>query len=284
MFSSRDLLMARRTSRGRSVTREREARQTRGAILKIGGVFAAVLTVGAAYIGIASSRPKLDPETLCPAKPASVTVLLVDVTDPMNAPQRQDFANQLERLKNSIPRYGKLIVTKVGGGPDGLLSPVIVRCNPGTAADENEATGAPAKLQKQWDEGFNAPLNQAFEQIAQASGAEQSPILESIQSVALTEFQKPAMADKPRQLIVASDLLQHTSSASFYRGLPDPGAFVGSEAFRKARTDLRGVKVELWMLQRSDGSSTQPRALPDLWDRMITEQRGTVTRVYNVSG
>ena len=221
---------------------------------------------------------------MCPADPTSVTILLVDVTDPMNVAQRQDFMNQLARLKNSIPRYGKLIVTKVDATSDTLLAPVIVRCNPGTAADVNDATGDPAAVQKQWSEGFDRPLQQAFDRIAGASGADHSPILESVQSVALTEFQKPAVEGKPRRLIVASDLLQNTADISFYKTLPEPAAFIGSPAFRKARTDLRGVEVELWMLERSDAASTQPRSLADLWDRLITAQGGILKRIYNVSG
>ena len=70
----------------------------------------------------------------------------------MNAPQRQDFANQLTKLKNSIPRYGKLVVAKVDATRDSLLVPVITRCNPGTAKDETSTTGNPEALQKQWDE------------------------------------------------------------------------------------------------------------------------------------
>jgi hypothetical protein len=245
---------------------------------------AVVLAVAGIYFSVTSSRHALDPETLCPPNPSTITVLLVDVTDPMTAPQRQDFMNQLERLKNSIPRYGKLVIAKVDATSSKLLTPVIVKCNPGTAQDENEATGAPAKLQKRWEEQFSKPLSVAFESIARASGANQSPIMESIQSVALTEFEKPAVAKKPRTLIVASDLLQNTPGANFYKPLEEPQAFVQSLAFRKARTDLRGINVELWMLQRSDSHLTQPRALPDLWDRMITEQGGNLTRVYNVSG
>lgn len=233
---------------------------------------------------VQSSHRSLDATTLCPADPSSITVLLVDVTDPMNTPQRQDFMNQLAKLKNSIPRYGKLIVAKVDATATSLLTPVIVRCNPGTAADVSETTGNPAAVQRKWNEGFDKPLQEAFEHIANASGAAQSPILESIQSVALTELQKPTVDGKPKRLVVASDLLQNTEGASFYKGLPDPAVFTSSPEFRKTRTDLRGVTVELWMLERSDAAATQPRALADLWERIITAEGGDLVRTYNVSG
>jgi len=253
-------------------------------MIKIAAVMAVVLLVGSAYLAILASRRSLDTDTLCPSTAGSVTVLLVDVTDPMNAAQKQDFANQLAKLKNSIPRYGKLIVAKVDATSAGLLSPVITRCNPGTASDENSWTGNPAALQKQWSAGFDEPLTQAFNRLATATGAEQSPILESVQSIALTELQKPGLDGVPKRLIVASDLLQNTGDVSFYRTLPEPRTFTYGAVFRRLRTDLRGVDVELWMLERADAASTQPRALADLWERVIDAEGGDVRRIYNVSG
>jgi hypothetical protein len=276
--------MARAARRGRSARADKATRENIGAAVKIAIVVAVVGAVGFAYYSATTSHRSLNAETLCPSEPSSVTILLVDVTDPMNVAQRQDFMNQLARLKNSIPRYGKLIVTKVDATAENLLSPVIVRCNPGTAADEDELSGDPKAVQKKWDEGFDRPLQAAFERITGASGADQSPILESIQSVALTELQKPGVEGKPKRLIVASDLLQNTGDVSFYKSMPDPEAFTSSAAYRKVRTDLRGVDVELWMLERSDAAATQPRSLADLWDRVIGAQGGIVQRVYNVSG
>jgi hypothetical protein len=253
-------------------------------MFKIVAVVVVVLIVGAIYLTVASSRRDLDAVTLCPTTADSVTVLLVDVTDPMNTAQRQDFANQLAKLKNSIPRYGKLIVAKVDATGDQLLAPVITRCNPGTAEDVSSTTGDPAAVQRQWADGFDKPLTLAFEQLAKASAAGQSPVLESIQSIALTEFQKPGLEKTPKRLVVASDLLQNTGDISFYRSLPEPRTFTESSPFRRMRTDLRGVDVELWMLERSDAASTQPRALAELWERIIDAEGGDVRRIYNVSG
>lgn len=240
--------------------------------------------VAAAYITVARDSRSLDKVTLCPERPASVTVLLVDVTDAMNLPQQQDFQNQLVQLKNSIPRYGQLSVVRVDATASDLLRPVIVRCNPGTAADTDELKGNPGKLQRQWSEGFDRPLAAAFRSITSASGAAQSPIMESIQSVALTELQRPGQADVPKRLIVASDLLQNTHYINFYKPLPTRVDFTSSSAFRRVRTDLRGIDVELWQLERDDAGTTQPRALSDLWQGAIEAQGGIVSRIYNVSG
>ncbi len=240
-----------------------------------------------AYFYAASSNPELDPQTMCPVEATRITnltVLLVDVTDPMNLPQRQDFINQLHNLAEGIPRFGKLIVTKVDPISEQLLAPVIIVCNPGTAEDASQWSGNPKKLAELYSEKFRKPLDRAFESLASVSGADRSPILESIQSVNLTEFQKATRSNLPKLLVVASDLLQHTDSISFYKGIPDADRLISSPEFGRTRTDLRGVEVELWMLERIDNRKTQPRTLAELWDALIQSQNGSVKRLYRISG
>jgi hypothetical protein len=233
---------------------------------------------------VTRDRKALDPLTACPPSESSIVALLVDVTDPLTLAQRQDFLNQLERLRASVPRYGKLAIFQVDAASNELLRPVIERCNPGTAADVDEMTGNPAAVEEKYETLFKRPLDEAFGQLMNASGADRSPILESVQSVALTELKRPGAEGIPMRLIIASDLLQNTDRVSFYGKVPGSQELLSSDAFRVLRTDLSDIKVELWMLQRLDSEQTQPRTLVDLWDAVITEQGGTVTRAYNVSG
>ena len=270
--------------RYKTVTQQRNEAAARRAYVQIAFVVAAFAVILAVYYVTLSGRRTLDKVTLCPASPDAVTVLLVDVTDPLNVPQRQDFINQLERLRSSMPRYGKLAIFKVDPLSDQLLKPVIERCNPGTAADVNELTGNKEQVAKAWDQGFKKPLDDAFSQVLAESDAPQSPVLESIQSVVLTQMKNQQADGKTQRLIVASDLLQNTARMSFYAGLPTPDAAIQSGAFRSLRTDLKGVEVELWMLQRPDAKSRQPAQLRQVWEAMISEMGGKVVREYNVSG
>lgn len=267
-----------------SAAKRRRKSETVGAIRNIVIVVAFLSVVGIFYFKTVLAHRALDEETLCPAKPDSITVLLVDVTDPMNLPQRQDFLNQLDRLTDQIPRHGKLVIAKVDPISERLLAPVITRCNPGTADDVTEIDGNPQKLEKLHKERFVVPLKMAYEQLVEASSADRSPILESIQSVNLTELLKTADGIGARRLVVVSDLLQNTSEISFYGKLPDGETLTRSQPFSRVRTDLRGTDVELWMLQRSDSTNTQPRALPELWEKIIGDQGGRLMRVYTVSG
>ena len=236
------------------------------------------------YVKTIMSQRDLDNVTLCPFEPVAVTVLLVDVTDPLSLPQRQDFVNQLEALIQQIPRYGKIVIAKVDPIADSLLVPIITRCNPGSSNDVSELNGNPGKLARMRHDQFVEPIRAAFDQLLVASGADRSPILESVQSINLTELQRGTSDGASRRLIVASDLLQNTGEISFYKRLPPADELINSPAFRRVRTDLRQTDVELWMLQRNDSSSTQPRALPDLWGEIIESQGGRLMRVYTVSG
>jgi hypothetical protein len=265
-------------------TQLKQQQQRRRAIVRIGIVLALLAPLTYFYFRTVLSRPQLDPLTLCPPQPQSVTVLLVDVTDPMNLPQRQDFINQLETLIGQIPRYGKLVVTRVDPVSNRLLVPIITRCSPGSATDVSQLNGNPQQLERARQDSFLTPLRNAFNSVVGASGANRSPILESIQSVVLTELKGPGVASASRRLIVASDLLQNTNGIRFYGGLPDPTSFTNSQPFSRLRTDLRGIEVELWMLQRDDSRITQPRALPELWSWIIESQGGRLSRVYVVSG
>jgi hypothetical protein len=268
--------------RYKSARQTREESQKRSAYLKI---FAVAMTFASliAWYKV-TEPPRLDDVTLCPATSDTISVLLVDVTDTLSLPQRQDFRNQLEGLRETIPRYGKLSVFKVDPLSDQLLKPVIERCNPGTAEDVSWWTGNKTKAAFVWDNKFKAPIDSAFDQIAGASNAPESPILESIQSVALTQLNNRAAEGKVKRLIIASDLLQNTTRISFYNSLPTQESIFASNAFRLLRTDLRGVEVELWMLQRADVRERQPIQLIQLWTAMIGAMGGKVVRVYNVSG
>lgn len=246
----------------------------------------AVAALAGTALYVQSSRVQLDEATLCPtdpAKVASVTVLLVDVTDPMSLTQRQDFLNQLRKLKASVPMNGKLSVFKVGAIGDTLLSPVITRCNPGDGSELNELTASPQKQRKMYEEQFSAPLDAAFATLTAASGADQSPIVQSIQSASLTHLQGPEATGKTRRLVIASDLLQNTPGLSFYGRLPAPAQLVANPAFQSTASDLNGVKVDLWMLFRPQHAALQTRELVYLWDAALSQQGAVVASVYRVN-
>lgn len=268
----------------RKTLAQKKRNETLKGWLFAGLVVAVALVVGVIFYRSSQSRSELGSD-LCPKDGAkSVTVLLVDQTDPLSVPQRQDFLNQFEMLRDSIPKHGRLSIFKVDAADSALLEPVLNVCNPGDGSDLSEATGNPQGAKRKWESGFKAPVQDSFDVLVEASGAEKSPIFQSVQSVALTNFQTPVARDKPRRLIIVSDLLQNTPGMSFYGRLPDPDGLLSSAEFVKSKTDLTGVEVELWMLGRSSRAELQKMALIELWQKALTAQGARVVRVYTVSG
>jgi hypothetical protein len=262
--------------------RQAQAKKYR-AMAIVAVIVVAALGAGAWFVKARHDRLSLD-DHLCPPNPTSYFAVLVDVTDPMTLPQRQDLRNKLEELKGDVPKGGKIAIFKVQAANEQLLSPMLEVCNPGDASDVSEMNGDPKAAQKTWSEKYEAPLNRVFQQVVVASGSDQSPILQSIQSIALTELNDRKQKDKPKRLIVISDLLQNTSGLSFYGHIPSGDEVLKSREFATARTDLRGIDVQLWMLQRPDFSTSQPRSLADLWDQLISAEGGNLISVYRVSG
>ena len=278
--------MARRSRR-----KTREDRATRGNLL--GLLLIATLIVvltGSSYIFWIQKQHHraLDPVTQCPKEPQdtdSITALLVDMTDEMTTVQKKDFQNQLEEVRNGIPQYGRLEIFVVDSTSQSLLTPIVSLCNPGRGQSVDPLFGNPEKIEKRWETSFRVPLDKAFDKLFNLKGAQSSPILESIQSVALTSFQPADRAGRPNKLIVASDLLQFTQGINFYKGLPTLNSLLDSPAFGLVRTDLQGVKVELWMLQRAELAHLQTRSLAQtLWGGVLTEQGAQLVRIYRVSG
>ena len=72
--------------RYKPAAKRRVEASNKSAYYKIGAVATVVSALGFVYFQAAKDRRTLDKVTLCPADPISLTVLLVDVTDPLNLP------------------------------------------------------------------------------------------------------------------------------------------------------------------------------------------------------
>jgi hypothetical protein len=243
-----------------------------------------VLFVGwETYVQLSGRRALLD--DLCPAQGEdSLTVVLVDLTDPLSVAQKQDLTNQLERIRNGVPKYGRITLYKVAATDKDLLRPVLDLCNPGDGSDVSEGTGNPKAVHERWEKKFSAPLDRAFEQLTHESGADRSPIFQSVQSVALTKLQRPEAAGKPKKLVLVSDLLQNAGGLDFYRHIPTWDELQRDDDYQRSKADLHGVDMELWMLSRPGLARLQNTSLAQLWAQAFNDQGARVTYAYNING
>jgi hypothetical protein len=259
----------RNNSRIRRSTRDQKD-DFRGILMLI---FAGIIVLGVTglYFYNKSHVMEIDKRSLCPTSGAtSVTALLIDATDNLSIQQKQAFSNAFQSLRESIPIHGRLDLYFIHSTQTSLLKPVVSLCNPGHGAEISSLVGNPKHAEKTWQEGFSQPLEREISQLLEASPEKESPILESIQSVVLTSLSEPSLQSKPKNLILVSDLMQHTQSLSLYRGATAIDGFLQSKTFERLKSDLRGINMSVWMLGRENALSRSK--LADLWQRIFAEQ------------
>src|SRR5262245_38120188 len=128
-----------------SIRRKRKrALDIYGAIL-IGGAIVVFFTLFGIYAYFRAHQVSVDQQTLCPLDgPQTLTVVLVDRTDPLTVMQREDLRKRLDDIKSEIEQYGGITIYSVGPIGAELLRPeVSLLCNPGRRKDVNPAFGNP---------------------------------------------------------------------------------------------------------------------------------------------
>lgn len=269
----------------RSVRKKRKRAQDRLGIALIVFVALVIAGGGAGYFYLQQTRVALDETTLCPKDGVwTLTVVLVDRTDPLTTMQGGALRKRLEEVKDSVAQYGALQIYSVEPIGEALLRPVVDICNPGRGADIDPAIGNPRLVEKRWQERFATPIEALLDDLMQIHEADSSPIMESIQSIAVSTLSGNAVAEISKRLIIASDMLQHTAEYSQYGGNLNFQEFRKSGYYRRVRADLRGVEVEIIYVRRNTRRAVQGKAHIQFWRDYIDDLGGTLTRVVALEG
>lgn len=247
------------------------------------GVLIVVVGIGAGYWYVQQRTVKLNYETLCPADgPHALTIILVDRTDHLNTVQREAVRVRLAEVRAHTAQYGALALFSIAPTDQELLRPEVYLCNPGAVGEASALYQNLRRVEQRW-QLFNQRLEQAIDAAVQANEQPLSPIMESIQSAALSNFAR-AKPQIPKRLIVVSDLLQHSPALSLYQRLPRFDDFKTTESFRQLRTPLTDVEVEILYLRRPTARSIQSKALIEFWQQYLRDNGGVLARVVSIEG
>ena len=269
----------------RSVRNKRKRGQDLIGIALIVLVVLVIAGGGAGYFYLQQTRVALDETTLCPKGGArTLTVVLVDRTDPLTTIQRAALRRRLEEIKDSVAQYGALRIYSIEPIGETLLPPLVNLCNPGRGADIDPKFGNPRLVEKRWRERFAIPIEALLDDLMQIHEADSSPIMESIQSIAVSILRGNAAAEIPKRLIIASDMLQHTVEYSQYKGGLDFQEFRKSGYYRRLQADLRGVEVEIIYVRRDTRRAAQGKAHIQFWRDYIGDLGGALKRVVALEG
>lgn len=264
--------------------KRRYSRSGRGAtpwLHVIGAVVVASLLIGAfVLLRQTEDEMAIDRTTLCPNRgPTAMMAILFDLTDPLSSAQANQLRSHLERLIDTAAVGTQFTLGVVSSNPTewGASAPL---CKPRTGSDVSSATQNVRLVQNRYEEAFVQPLNTRIETMIAATGANSSPIMESLQSLVSAS---PGFVTftGPRRVILVSDLLQHSDAMSFYRG-QDWNDFVASKDFERLGRTLDAAQVTLFEIPRPVGKIRDPSVIEDFWMHYFDIQgadRPVVTRL-----
>lgn len=229
-----------------------------------------------------------DQETNCPVDgPTAVTAIYVDTTDRVGTVSRADILTRLDAVvadtqpDEMVVAYSSAPI-RTSGDP---IEPLLTRCNPGDPESASPITSNPRLIRQRLADEFREPLDQVFGRTLDASPANASPLMENVQAISVMLFSRRQYADLPKHLVVVSDLMQHTENLSFYGEVPDYAAFARTAARSALDSDIRRVRVTVFLVQREtqrDIGGDQP--LREFWDAWIADQGGRIERFVRISG
>lgn len=275
-------------ARRRRLRKRRSGSESEG--LWKAGLIAAVacaLFAGGAwiYMAAASANPKIDPVTLCPAEgPTGVAAVLIDTTDTLSPVQRLDVLNKLRGLREELPRGWLVAIYPVKSTPEQPPRASLSLCNPGRGEGLSQLTSNPALVEKRWREAFDTPLQDLLGSLVAAGQGTSSPIMETIQSVAVAEFGDPDKKSLPKRLVLVSDMLQYSQKLSQYSGTRAFGEFARTDAYRSLKSDLRDVDVEILYVSRANQERRQNADHIAFWTDFFADEGASISRIVRIFG
>jgi len=253
-------------------------RQNTVGVLLLSGV-GLIFAIGfAVYMTIDRSRQ----HGCAAAGPSSLTAVIVDSTDQLTAVQRLALENELIGVVDNLPVGGGIQFWRVA--PSSKHVPEAegaVVCNPGKTT--SQWTGNPAKVQKSYQNNFYTPSVATVRRLVSAHSEAESPIMETIQAVALRVFGAPEFAAvKDRRLVLASDLLQNSPTLNQLATVGPFEEFRHSDGFERVAAPLNNVNVEVLYLRRE--RSPQGKVHIEFWQSYIAANGGILIHLKSIAG
>lgn len=237
-----------------------------GALLAVGIIASAAL-----YQNRTEQEMAVDATTLCPTKtgPLGMTAILFDLTDPLSTAQGGQLRQYIEK-EIADAAVGTQFTLGVVSQDASAWGASDALCKPRSGRDVSALTQNTRMVERRYEERFLRPLNSNLESMISATGADRSPIMESLQAL-VADTPGFLTFDGPRRVIVVSDLLQHSDVMSFYRG-EDWQSFSGSQEFQRLSRSLSDVDVAVFQVPRLIDKIKDPASVEDFWVRYFDLQ------------
>jgi hypothetical protein len=275
--------MARRKRSSNLSRRHGSGRNESGKFVTAVYVGFAIIAIGAVAMGFywmsrTAEAMALDPDTLCPLStgPTEETVLLFDLTDPLTPAQSGQLIQRIESTLTEAA-IGTQFTMGVVSPEASSWGATPALCKPRSDKDVSALTQNLAQVQARYEERFLLPLRANIEKMIGSTGADSSPIMESLQAL-LADTPGFLTSDVPRTVIIVSDLLQHSEAMSFYRG-ENWSSFSASPDFERLSRSLQDAEVLIFRIPRSVERIQDPAIVEDFWVRYLDIQGARIPQV-----
>ena len=247
------------------------------------------LACGIVLVGCSQTR--LD-ENFCPVneRPPRTTVLLLDTSDPLS-PEHQSALRRLvsEMYSLDLPNPssdlyiapGEQMVVYELSEDVASLEPALVLCTPGQHPSDwpwwRQLIEGRAIALRRW-QVLGETLDEMFA-LDPAQPQSSSPIIEAIGVIVpryATSRRSRTEESTPVHLVLYSDLLQHSESLSHYGAYEQADEIATTARTRHLKTDLTGVEVSIYRLERARDAPWQTVDHYYWWTMLIQEFDGRV--------
>ena len=244
----------------------------------------AVLAGGAYFYLTVPRPPVLDRASLCPVDgPRAITVILLDSTDDIPDIGKREIRTILTDTAEALPPYALLDLRLLDPGVAGGRM-IFAKCNPGDGTGLSEYTANPRLARKRWLDEFRQPLEQALAAGLEPSPGKTSPIMQTIQRIAVDRFTGRAVENIPKTLVLVSDMLEHEPDYSQYSGDLSFARYKASRAYRKLQTDLHGAEVAIYYIQRVTAKPLNTASHIQFWADWIRDNKGRFKQATKLQG
>ncbi len=248
-----------------------------------------VLTVFAALVffryELHSKQVLYDPETLCPIDTESphYVALVFDKSDTYNKVQQQFLKRFFSEFKASLVAGTHISIYVIDDNKEKEISPDFVVCSPRTGEAANAFYENPKQIRRRWKVQFEQPLDRVIKGFMQPGNADFSPIMEIFQFISLSAF-PPGESQADKQIIIISDMLQHTPEWSHYRQQMDIKGLQKSTYFQRINTNLQNAEVKILYVRREGKEKLQNKRHAFFWADFIESIGGRVTLIEKIDG
>lgn len=226
-----------------------------------------------------------DPENLCPIDSESpkYVALVFDKSDTYNKVQQQFLKRFFSKFKAGLISGTRISIYVIDDNKNKEIAPDFVVCAPRTGDDANAFYENPKLIRQRWQVQFEQPLDRVIEEFMQPGKTDISPIMEIFQIISLTAF-PPGKSNGDKQIIIISDMLQHTPEWSHYRGQMNFGDLQKSTYYQRINTDLQYADVNILYVRRDGMEHLQNKRHAFFWADYIESIGGRVSLIEKIDG